>query len=86
MAILLACTLPIENAIQNTKFRSFLAYFTRQKQFFFKKCSKSARQTHFFQKKNFFYLILGFFNKFYQLGIIGQFGERSAKIEVEDRI
>ena len=36
--------------------------------FFFKKHSKSARQTHFFQKMTkIFYLMVDFFNKFYEL-------------------
>ena len=52
----------------------------------FKKRSKSARQTDFFKKKpKSFYLMLDFFNKFYY-NLKWQSGERSAKIEVEDRI
>ena len=49
-----------------TQLRSFFGFFTRQKQLFFQKHSKSARQTHFFQKMTkIFYLMADFFNKFY---------------------
>ena len=49
-----------------TKLRTFFGFFTRQKTSFFQKHSKSARQTHFFQKMTkLFYLMVDFFNKFY---------------------
>ena len=49
------------------KTRSFFGFFTRQKTSFFQKHSKSASQTHFFQKMTkIFYLLVDFFNKFYE--------------------
>ena len=50
-----------------TKLRTFFGFFIRQKKkSFFQKHLKSARQTHFFQKTTkIFYLLVGFFNKFY---------------------
>ena len=43
-------------------------FFHKPKTSFFQKHSKSARQTHFFQKMTkIFYLMVDFFNKFYEL-------------------
>ena len=43
-------------------------FFHKSKTSFFQKHSKSARQTHFFQKMTkIFYLMVDFFSKFYQL-------------------
>ena len=43
-------------------------FFHKPKTSFFQKHSKSARQTHFFQKMTkIFYLFVDFFNKFYEL-------------------
>ena len=43
-------------------------FFHTPKNKFFQKHSKSARQTHFFQKMTkIFYLLVDFFNKFYEL-------------------
>ena len=43
-------------------------FFHKSKTSFFQKHSKSARQTHFFQKMTkIFYLMVDFFNKFYEL-------------------
>ena len=43
-------------------------FFYKQKTSFFQKHSKSARQTHFFKKMTkIFYLMVDFFNKFYEL-------------------
>jgi len=50
---------------KRTKLRSFLAYFTRQKQFFQKTLKISAPNSFFQKMPKFFYLILDFFNKFY---------------------
>ena len=52
-----------------TKYDRFLIFFTHTpKTVFFQKHSKSARQTHFFQKMTkIFYLMVDFFNKFYEL-------------------
>jgi len=47
--------------------RSFLAYFTRQKQFFQKTLKISAPNSFFQNEPKFFYLILDFFNKFHEL-------------------
>ena len=50
---------------KNTKLRSFLAYFTRQKQFFQKTLKISAPNSFFQKMPKFFYLMLDFFNKFH---------------------
>ena len=59
------------------------AHFTRQNNFFQKTLKINAPNSFFQNEPKFFYLILDFFNKFWQLEI-EQFGERSA--EIEDRI
>ena len=50
---------------KSTKLRSFLAYFTRQKQFFQKTLKISAPNSFFQKMPKFFYLMLNFFNKFH---------------------
>ena len=79
----------------NTKLRSFLAYFTRRQKQFFQKTLKISAPNSFFTKKKpkFFYLILDFFNKFHELEMTIWRNKRedwsrrsNLKTEVEDRI
>ena len=51
---------------KNEVYNHFLVFSQAKKQVFFQKHSKSARQTHFFQKMTkIFYLMVDFPNKFY---------------------